>query len=171
MHEICPTSDRYFKLWGILQYLLHWKKLFLQYEGTLGNGMAKYRRLLILFCFHYSIYCAKTFSKGNFIAQRNNQGNRLWFCHSLSKSKKCHSTIQPITNSNRLFTLVTSAARLAHGPITCTGANLGILMWWGCKYNCARSEQKIFATTPIFNHKHPWHRVQKCSQEYPMSML
>ena len=53
-------------------------------------------------------------------------------------------------------------------------ADLGILIWWGCKYNGTRRSRKFFATTPTFyepRHKHPCYRVQKCSQKYPMSML
>ena len=37
-----------------------------------------------------------------------------------------------------------------------TGVDLGILIWWGCKYNCAQSARKIFTTMPTFNEPHPF---------------
>ena len=35
------------------------------------------------------------------------------------------------------------------------GADLGFLVWWGCRYNCARSARIFFATTPTFNEPRP----------------
>ena len=52
-------------------------------------------------------------------------------------------------NSERMRTL------FMHNVIVFPGADLGFLVWWGCRYNCAQSARKILRPRPLLmSHAH-----------------